>query len=172
MKEAVLLGTCHTIQRGNDQKDCFKAYIEYLCETHKIEAIAEEIDDKNISIANKIANEFNITHRIIEPTEEENKSLKIELEHEIFFQLMNLHGIDSFPEKPYYKNMPPEVYKEYNTRLENTYREREAEWLKRIEELDTWPVLIICGTIHYQPFYELLVSKGISVTKEGIKWGI
>lgn len=172
MKKAVLLGTSHTIQRGDDQKDSFQSHIEHLCKTHKVEAIAEEIDDKTISIANTTANEFDITHKIIEPNEEETKSLNIELEHEIFYQLMTKYEIDPYPKRPYDKNMAPDVYEEYKTRLEKTYREREAEWLKRINELDTWPVLIICGAYHYQPFYDLLVSKGIHVIKEESKWGV
>jgi hypothetical protein len=143
-----------------------------LCKTHKVDAIAEEIDDKTISIANTIADRFDITHKIIEPNEEEIKSLNIELEHEIFYQLMTKYEIEPYPERPYDKNMPSDVYKEYKTRLEKTYREREEEWFKRINELDTWPVLIICGASHYQPFYDLLVSKDIHVVKEESEWGV
>jgi hypothetical protein len=161
MKKAVLLGTGHNIQRGDDRKDCFQAHIRHLCMGYKVKAIAEEIDDRTTSIAQQIACELDIAYKIIEPNEKETESLGIELWHKIFFQIMNKYEIEPYSKEPYDQNMPPLAYKEYSTRMEKTYRDREAEWLRRIEMLDTWPVLIICGASHYQPFCKLLVSRGI-----------
>jgi len=38
MKSVVLLGTNHSIQRGEIQKNSFKSYIKQLCTKHNIKA--------------------------------------------------------------------------------------------------------------------------------------
>jgi len=172
MKKAVLLGTSHPIQRGENQKDDFRLHIEELCNTHGINAVAEEIDNKCISVAADITVDFGIAHKIIEPTPEERKELGIEEVHRIIYELINRHNIDKWPDEPSVANLPDNVYEEYTERTQTTYRQRESEWLRRINVLDAWPVLIICGADHYQPFYELLSEEGIDVVKESCEWGI
>lgn len=171
MNRAILLGTSHTIQRGDDQKDSFNFYLKKLCRIHEVKAIAEEIDNKHKSVAADMANVLKITHKIIEPTPDELEELGIEEVHFMEYQLMSLHEIDDWPAEPS-TGLPADVYKEWTDRIQYTYRLRESEWLRRINKLNTWPVLIICGADHYQPFYELLVEAGIDVVKEEDKWGL
>lgn len=170
MKRAVLLGTSHNIQRGNHQKDNFHSYIERVCKVNEIQAIAEEIDTIN-SIASDVSSKLEIKYKIIEPTPNELDGLGIEQIHRIKYQLMSLYEIDNWPTEPSI-DLPIEVYKEWNDRVQLTYRQREAVWLKRIRDLNTWPVLIICGADHFRPFYELLISSDIVVIGECEKWGI
>lgn len=171
MKKAVLLGTSHPIQRGVSKKDSFQKYIEQLCSTHCINAVAEEIDIKS-TVASGVSDKIDITHIIIEPTPEESKKLGIEEVHRIVYELMNKYEIENWPIEPSTYNLPLLVYEEYTSRIQATYRQRESEWLRRIEELNTWPILIICGANHFQPFFKLLSSSGIDVTKEENKWGL
>lgn len=166
MKKVILIGTSHTIQRGDGQKNSFYSYVEQLCRTHKVKAIAEEIDIEQ-SVAKNVSSSLGIRHKIIEPTPNELEGLGIEQVHKIEYQLMSLYDIDEWPENP-----EAEVNRELASRIQDTYRKRELEWLKRINELDIWPVLIICGASHYEPFYKLLVSSGIDVVKEESKWGL
>jgi len=63
-------------------------------------------------------------------------------------------------------NLPSDGYEAYKRRIQNVYRQREAEWLRRICKLDTWPILIICGINHLQPFFELLSREGIETVKK------
>ena len=167
MKKAVLLGTSHPIQSGNDQKASFQPYIEQLCDIHNVNAIAEEIDDQYRSIAAVVSDKLNIMYKIIEPTSAEREKLGIEKEHQILYQLTQLNEIENWPDEA-----SPDVYEEYTDRVQITHRKRESEWLKRIDELNTWPVLIICGADHYQHFYHLLSSSGIDVIKAKDKWGL
>jgi hypothetical protein len=64
-------------------------------------------------------------------------------------------------------NLPTKAYEAYNKRIQTVYRQRESEWLRRIYELDTWPILIICGANHCQPFFKLLSNEGINTVIEG-----
>lgn len=137
-----------------------------LCSTYDIKAIAEEIDNTCVSIAKNISDEISITYKIIEPTPTEIQELDIEESHRIIWELLNRFDLENWEDRPV------EATAEYNTRIENTYRQREAEWLKRINTLNIWTVLIICGADHYEPFYELLVSSGIEVIKEEDRWGL
>ena len=172
MKKAVLLGTSHTIQRGNNQKGSFESYIGQLCDIHNINAIAEEIDDQCRSIAAGVSDRLNIMYKIIEPTLVESEKLGIEKEHHIRSGLMNINEIVNWPDEVSANNLPSDVYEEYTDRIQATYRKRESEWLKRINELNSWPVLIICGADHYQPFYQLLISSSIDVIKVNGEWGL
>ena len=165
MGKAILLGTSHTIQRGNEQKDSFHSYIEELCKINDVKAIAEEIDDECTSIAAEISTKLNIMYKIIEPTEDEREELGIEDRAIIDCEFV-------FKYKVNIDSLSPEAHEEYNKRIQNVYRERESEWFKRICELDTWPVLIICGSKHCQPFFELLSKEGIDTVKEQSKWAI
>jgi hypothetical protein len=53
-------------------------------------------------------------------------------------------------------------------RTQQTYRQREAEWFRRITDKNIWPVLVICGAEHYAPFIDLLKHSGIDVEKCGM----
>ena len=47
MKKVILVGTSHTIQRGNSKAQEFESYIKELCSSYNVNAIAEEIDNKD-----------------------------------------------------------------------------------------------------------------------------
>jgi thymidylate synthase len=166
MKNVVLLGTNHSIQRGKIQKNSFKSYIKHLCTEHNIKAIAEEIDNKDTYIAQTISKELKIKYKIIEPTLDEKQVLEIKEEDNIIYELINMYNIKNWDEQYKNNDLPPKALEEYGKRLEKTYRQREDEWLKRIDKLDTWPLLVICGDAHSQPFCKLLNSSNIDVIKK------
>lgn len=163
MKKAILLGTDHPTQLGNYQKESFHSYIEQLCKTNDIKAIAEEIDRQ--SIAADVSAKLNIKYKIIEPTLEEREELGIEDRTDIDYEFEFKHKVSTH-------DLPPKEYEAYHKRIQNVYRERESEWFKRICEIDTWPVLVICGSNHCQPFFDLLSKKGIDTVKEPNEWAI
>ena len=172
MKKAILLGTDHPTQLGKTQKESFYFYIEELCKTNDIKAIAEEMDNENTSIAADVSAKLNITYKIIEPTLEERKELGIEDTTDIICQLRFSNKMKNWPDEPSIRNLPTEVYKMYRERVQTTYRKRESEWLRRICELDTWAILIICGANHCQPFFKLLSNEGINTVIESSEWAI
>ena len=172
MKKVLLLGTEHPIQRGKKKKDIFKFYLKELCITHEVKAIAEEIDDNDRYIAENLSSDLNIKYKIIEPTRGERSDLGIEDRNDVICELMERNKITKWPDKSSADKQSLEIHKECDVRMQIAYRQREFEWLKRINELDTWPVLIICGAEHYEFFDDLLVSSGIVVVKEESKWGL
>jgi len=172
MKTALLLGTNHPIQRGEKQKDSFKSYLVKLCFTYKVKAIAEEIDDKDRYVAEDLCDVHNIKYKIIEPTLSERLGLRIENINDVIREVMERYEISEWPDKPSADSLSPEAYKEYDTRTQTIFRKRESEWLRRINKLDIWPVLIICGADHYESFYKLLVASGINVVNKENKWGL
>lgn len=154
MKKVILVGTRHSIQRGGHPG--FKPYVESLIVKYSPQAIAEELDQSVASVANEIAISVGLLHSIIEPTPEERRQLKIpsinEIEHDIFMEFDDSNSI--------------EAQNQHAMRKENSYRARELEWFKRLNYLNTWPVLVICGFAHYLPFAKLLKEKGLEVIAE------
>lgn len=166
MENIVLLGARHSIQRGEMQKEDFESYIKQLCNKHNIRAIAEEIDDKDMYVAQIISKTLELKYLIIEPTPDEKIKLDINEEDSIIYELTNKYDIEDWDKQYSNNDLPANMLKEYNERLSETYRQREDEWLKRVKVLDTWPLLVICGDAHSQAFSELLVSSGIKVIKK------
>jgi len=166
LKKAVLIGTRHSIQRGTKKNDNFKDFIKELCTKYKIKAIAEEIDNENKYIAQNVSTEFGIKYKIIEPTPEEKKKLQIEEEYHIIYELSNRYDIEDWDKQYTNDALPPKVLEEYKERLKKTYKQREKVWMKKILQLNTWPLLIICGSDHSQSFCELLTSLSIDVIKK------
>lgn len=147
-------------------------YIEELCKTNDIKAIAEEMDNECTSIAADVSVKLNIKYKIIEPTIEERKELGIEDRTDIDFAFKFKYKVENHSDELSAHNLPAKAYEAYDERIQNVYRQRESEWLKRIHKLNTWPVLIICGANHCQPFFELLSKEGIDAIKESSKWAI
>jgi len=160
MNEVILLGTSHPIQRGEDNKsEKFSIYIEQLIRDYSIKAIAEEIDGESKLIAQKLAEEKNIIHKLIDPNNEEKKILQIKDEDEIKKEILQIPGCDKLDSGQWNDKADEEIDK-----LEQiSYRQREEEWFKRIKELNTFPLLVICGANHYEPFYKLLENNMFSV---------
>jgi len=165
------VGTSHPIQRGNQRKTDFKAYIESLVSTYSPLAIAEEINDNQVTIAQSIANTIKIPHEIIEPTPQERSDLGIETRSAIMHDILfDYDEIDDWPDEPSPDNLPVNAYNEYFTRIQKAYREREQEWLVRLRKLNTWPVIVICGSSHHQPFTDLLSTDGFKVVDACENW--
>lgn len=158
MKKVILVGTKHSIQRGENPD--FGSYVKSLVAKYSPLAIAEELERCPSSVANAIAISCGLPHLIIEPTPTERKQLGILSSNKILFNIsMELDGTDSL-----------EARKEYTIRNENSYRARERQWLKRLNDLNNWPVLVICGSAHFHPFVKLLKENSIEVVAENESW--
>ena len=158
-KKIILVGTSHTIQRGEKRSPVFHKYIEHLVsKKYKIQVLAEEIDVN--SVVAKIASSALIDYLIIEPTPEERTALGIQslniIEHNIFMEYDDVNS----------KKAKDECTKQ----KENVYRLREKEWLKRVNSINKFPVLIICGAEHFIPFAELLRQNDYEVVEECENW--
>lgn len=169
MRKVILLGTKHPLQEGKLTSD-FSVHIKELCKTHSIKAIAEEMNE-NISIANMLSKKEVLSYKNIEANPEERKTLGIEDRIDIIFRMLCKYDINDWDTQFNNNTLPPEALSEYNADMQETNRQREDEWLKRIKELDTYPVLVICGANHHAPFSKLLSESGFEVTEEDERWG-
>ena len=157
MKSVILIGTRHSIQRDFNQKE-FEIYITNIVKEKKIGAIAEEIDQD--SIAMKVSKEFSLNYLAIEPTPSERENLGIpslsQIENSIFMDFDD--------------NESSEAQEELRIRKNNSYRNRENEWLRRINKIKETSILIICGEAHFEPFRELLSKNKINIDDKSRIW--
>jgi hypothetical protein len=172
MKRVILIGTDHEIQKGQrgiKLKNCFEKYLLGLVKKYDINSVAEEIDEgAECIVAKKICESRSIIHKIIEPHPSEYDELEIEHVHKIDYYFSNNYDLESTP--PNESNCSPQVLQEYRLRVQGTHRRREKEWLQRILNLNIWPVLIICGSSHFEPFSELLLQNDIEITFSESNW--
>lgn len=171
MKVAVVVGTNHSIQRGENLKDNFKSYLINLCETHNIKTIAEEINENaDFIVAKTVCQDLNIDHIIIDPKPTEYDKLGIKKYNTIEYQIMNIYNLDSRPSIT--NGTPNDALIEFESRLRDQhFHPREVEWLKRIQEHNNWPILVICGSNHFESFCNLLSDNHISVISCESNWG-
>jgi len=171
MKIAVVVGTSHYIQIGKNQKDDFKSYLIDLCQQHNIKTIAEEInDDASFVVAKDVCHCLGIDHKIIDPNPTEYNELGVTHYHTIEYEVMNKYYLNSKPSTE--NDTPPEALSEFQSRIRNEHcRPREIEWLKRIQDYGHWPVLVICGSDHFEPFCALLSDNDITLTTGESRWG-
>ena len=158
------LGTNHSIQQNIILGDEFNALVRHLIQKYSILAVSEEIRPTDYSIAKQIANELDISHLIIEPTLEEKKELGIDDPGRIEMELM-MGSVEPGEQNTF---LSEEQLLELGQRTQETYRQREEEWLRRIKSLNIWPVLVICGAAHYEPFIEKLTQEGVNVVEGGM----
>ena len=64
------------------------------------------------------------------------------------------------------------IRKEYISLIEDTYRQREQEWKKRIEQINIYPILVICGSCHFKEFSKLLKESAFEVIEENERYGV
>lgn len=171
MKVATVIGTNHGIQRGENLKDDFKSYLIDLCEKSDIKAIAEEINDNaDFVVAKYVCQDLGIDHKIIDPNPADYVELGIKKINVIEYEIMNIYDLESKPSTD--NGTHSDALSEYESRIRNEHNHpREVEWLKRIQEHDKWPVLVICGSNHFDSFCSLLSGNGISVTFDESNWG-
>lgn len=174
MKKVILIGTKHSIQRDDISGNKFELTIKELIKKFEIKAIGEEIDDKCVSVANKIATEEKISYKVIEPTPSENKSLGIEKLDVLDYNIREKYELEDFPSNLINsgKEFDFKIRKEYISLIEDTYRQREQEWKKRIEQLNIYPILVICGSCHFKEFSKLLKESAFEVIEENERYGV
>lgn len=170
MKKIFVVGTTHDIQYGEKNKCAFYSYIKELCIAEGINVIAEEInDDAAYVVAKNICNDLSISHKIIDPNPGEYGSLGIKEYHKIVYEIMQEYGLK---EPPSVKASTPDmILKKLSERIRlEHHHPRELEWLRRIEENNCWPTLVICGSAHFDSICDLFLEKGIKVVPKESNW--
>jgi hypothetical protein len=168
-RTVVLVGTDHTYQRpvNNDypsESNQFRVTLHELCLRHKARAVAEEMNLAALlehgvaeSVAQQLCAELGLSHQFSDPSREERKMLGIKQEAEI-----RIEG--------WQKSWSQEQIEAAVIANSMSDRIRELEWLRRIQTLDIWPLVFICGANHFASFGALLRKSGITVFEAFQDW--
>jgi hypothetical protein len=154
---AYILGTSHIYQREDDSCEIgsIEAFIKYLnkiCHSYGINAIGEEmsvsaLEDYNRieSIPAKFATAHGKFHKYCDPTRDEKIKLGIKEPHDVRLDAK----LKGFSEEEAKRLDWEEALK------------REPYWLYKIQELNKWPLLFICGANHVESFTSLLATNTV-----------
>lgn len=173
MRMVVLVGTDHKFQRpvnGSEgaRVESFREVIRELCFRYKVQAIAEEMNLQALqeyqiteSVACQLCSELRLLHQYSDPSLEERTALGIQRDHDIELQGWR----ERWP-----REKIDAALHNYGSLASDQIREK--EWLCRIQELDAWPLLFICGANHFVAFAALLRHAGVTVIEACQDWSL
>lgn len=164
MNQIILVGTSHKYQIYDDGKKYvaqFENVLSSLCASYKAFAIAEEMNQSALeknggsrTIANVVAAKLGLKHQLSDPLPNMREQLGIRQENDIrAFGFVN--------------NWSPEVVEE---EIRKSIRIREEYWLHQLIDLNSWPLLFVCGADHCDSFSKLLSSAGFRVSIPIADW--
>ena len=171
MQTLVLLGTCHKFQRPVDSQYAgeiaqFRILIRDMCLKHNLAAIAEEMSlyalkEENVteSVAQQVCALLSLRHQLSDPSPEERRKLGILQDNDIRAE----HMFDEWTQE----QIEADVLARGRVPSD---RIREQFWLTKIQKLDAWPLLFICGADHFNSFATLLRSSRINVVETYPDW--
>ena len=141
--QVIIIGTGHPLQAGHDdyspsQLKAFADLLERTRKKYRVKFIAEEMSIDALAdfgvtttVAKTFADRKRLRHRYVDLTREERTAFKVDR--------YGLHQVGQTA-----RLSAPQF-----AALEKTVDElRECVWLVRVLEINTWPVLFICGANH------------------------
>jgi len=153
--QVIIIGTSHKLQAGHydyssSQLKAFDALIDTAKKKYKAKFIAEEMSidvlrDYKVTdtIAKKFADRKRLGHRYVDLTDPERATFKVD--H------LGLHQV----------GQTARLSATQFAALEKTVDElRECVWLVRVLNINTWPVLFICGANHAPRVQNLFNTVG------------
>jgi hypothetical protein len=161
-----IVGTAHHLQYGagitfggqlctESGQVAFEQLLRKLCSEVSADTIAEELSQQSMkevgsieSVPHIIAKEAGLPHIFCDPNREERRQLGILDENEIRMSKW------------------PKVFEEPGVQrlLAESNRRREAEWLRRIQEMNGARVILVCGAIHSDAVAQLAQSRLFKAT--------
>jgi hypothetical protein len=112
MNTVVLLGTAHSIQRGDNAPTVFMAVLRGECEKYNVKAIAEEIDNDSHTVASTLATTLQVGYLCADPdlNERAERGIQSDCRLDIVREYGNRYPeIRMWPESPSEDNLPDEV---------------------------------------------------------------
>jgi len=104
----------------------------------------------------RVARALKLPHRFSDPNTEERKRLGLALDH-------NSVEVGAWLKK----GSTPEIIA---AEVAVEHRKREKAWLERLQALDTWPALFLCGANHTTGFAAMLERHGVHVAVAAEDW--
>ncbi len=139
----------------------FRALVVATCQQEGVQAIAEEMSVEALeqhgvhqSICQQVADTLHLAHQYCDPSSQEREALGVV-------------GDGDIKMKGFFANWDPQ---QVEAAIRKSYAIRERYWLEHLLQLDTWPVLFICGANHTAAFRALLQANGIVVHVLFTRW--
>jgi hypothetical protein len=146
--------------------ESFRDAMREICILQQVRAIAEEmssqvLDENRVaeSVAQQLSAELDLPHQFSDPSKEERMALGIRQDNDI--------KIEGWLNNWTSEKIEAEILA--SGRIASD-RIRERYWLRRIQELNVWPLLFICGADHFTSFATLLREMGMSVIEAYQDW--
>lgn len=163
-RKVFLVGTHHTYQYGVgstygagcsiDSELAFRNLVRTISHGFGVRALAEELNEDALaehqvqkSVLQQEAARLTLPHCFCEPSWAERRTLGVQQEGDIRVTAWR----NGWSEERIQQELLGE------------FRKREAVWCDRLLELNTWPVLFVCGANHVHSFSLLLVERGLVV---------
>ena len=171
MQTVVLVGTAHKFQLPVNGPHAdgiaqFRIMILDLCRQQDLAAIAEEMNSHALqengvteSVAQQLCASLGRRHQFSDPSPEERYKLGIRQDNDIRAE----HLFDEWTQE----QVDADVLARGCVPSDKI---REQFWLRRIQELDAWPLLFICGANHFTSFAALLRAASIGVVEAHPDW--
>lgn len=154
MKHVLIIGANHKYQHASDLYErvektalfAFEKMISNACAENNIIAIGEEFSKEDLkkdstdSFVKNVSDKLGKLHKYCNPTSEEEMAIGYK---QCLYQ------------------MGGESSEEFDKRDWENEKLREIIWLKNIENLNSFPMLFVCGSMHVQSFSDLLKKNGI-----------
>ena len=164
VRELYLIGTHHTYQYGvgstyangctAEEETAFRAQVTARIKQLGLRAVAEELNEDGLSehgvcrsVLQDLAGGIGLRHCFCEPSRAERIALGVQTENDLRVSAW----INDWPQS------------EVQERMLGEFRKRERVWCDRIQQLDVWPLLFVCGANHVETFSSLLQERSISV---------
>ena len=157
VRTAWIIGTSHDYQRA--RSDCdgsgsgeLRTALTAIATQKGVRAIAEEMNPEGLalhgaddSVCRQVAHALGISHRYCDPSRQERQALGIVEDDDIrmsgFFAARDPQAIEDD--------------------VRASFARREGRWFDCVMELDTWPLLFVCGANHAEPFRQRLQTFGV-----------
>lgn len=169
IRTVVLVGTDHKFQVPSNELGVeeFRRAMRALCKQHKVLAIAEEMSlhalkEKGAteSVALQLCADLDdLRHQFSDPSHQERWKLGIRQDNDIRVE----HLSDDWT----LEQIEADVAARGRAASDPI---RERFWWSRIQQLNTWPLLFICGANHFVSFAALLRGAGVEVIEEYRDW--
>jgi hypothetical protein len=161
MRTVALVGTSHKYQLpATIGADDFQTFLANICIASKVTAIGEEMSVEGLmqkcaseSVCKTISNTLSIAH-YCDMDNEQRKARSV-------------IGVLDIEYEAYRNDWSCE---KLAREIRTSHDIRERYWLGELLDLNTWPVIFVCGADHVEPFRTLLETNGLHVDIVARDW--
>lgn len=159
MNHVVLIGTSHQFQRGHpscsqEEEQQFVDFIQAVCLKYRVAAVGEEMsaqlmikEPRSETTCATVASRLGLQHTYCEPLPQERAALGIQDKQSLQAEALRQQWPDA----------------KLNAEIRHSFELRESYWLRKLEEMDLWPVVFVCGADHVDSFQAKLNEAGHSI---------